>query len=86
MMALLALLGVLMVSTLRYSSFKNAGSGRQSIYVLLLIAALGMAVWLYSRYALLILSGVYVGHGLIWYFIGAVRPRRHEPQVESVEG
>jgi CDP-diacylglycerol--serine O-phosphatidyltransferase len=74
-MTLIAVLGILMVSTLRYTSFKNAGTGRRSFYVILLIAAIGMSIWLYSRYALLILSGVYVSHGVIWYLISVVRPR-----------
>src|SRR6478735_6188221 len=39
MMTLIAVLGVLMVSTLRYTSFKNVGTGRRSFYLILLIAA-----------------------------------------------
>jgi hypothetical protein len=48
-----------------------------------LIAAIGMSVWLYSRYVLLILSGAYVGHGIIWYLISLMRPRSKET-VETV--
>jgi CDP-diacylglycerol--serine O-phosphatidyltransferase len=76
MMTLIAALGLLMVSTIKYSSFKKAGTGRRSFYIILLIAAFGMSVWLYSRYALLGISVVYVSHGLIWYLISALRPRR----------
>jgi CDP-diacylglycerol--serine O-phosphatidyltransferase len=75
-MTLIAVLGLLMVSTLKYTSFKNVGTGRRSFYVILLIAALGMTIYLYSRYALLILSATYVAHGVIWYIITAIRPRR----------
>jgi len=75
MMTLIALLGILMVSTIRYTSFKNAGTGRRSFYVILLIAALGMSIWLYSRYALLIVSGTYVAHGVIWYLATLLRSR-----------
>jgi len=75
MMTLIALLGILMVSTIKYSSFKNAGTGRRSFYLILLIAAVGMSVWLYSRYALLALSVGYVSHGVIWYLISILRPR-----------
>jgi CDP-diacylglycerol--serine O-phosphatidyltransferase len=75
MMTLIALLGVLMVSTLKYTSFKNAGSGRRNLHIILIIAAVGMSVWLYSRYALLILSTIYVSHGVVWYLISILRPR-----------
>jgi CDP-diacylglycerol--serine O-phosphatidyltransferase len=67
MLLLIAILGLLMVSTLRYSSFKSAGSDRKSIYLILFVAAIFMAIWLYSKYVLLSLAIVYVGHGIIWY-------------------
>ena len=76
-MTLIALLGVLMVSTIKYTSFKNVGTGRRSFYVILVIAAIGMSVWLYSRYALLVLSIGYVSHGVVWYLISILRPRPH---------
>jgi CDP-diacylglycerol--serine O-phosphatidyltransferase len=85
MMVLVALLGILMVSTLRYTSFKNVGTGRQSVYFVLLIAAIGMSIWLYSQYALLILSGGYVAHGIAWYLISLTRSRSKTP-VEAVRG
>ncbi len=72
-MILMAILGFLMVSTLRYSSFKSAGTGRSSIYLIIGLAAFGMGVWLYSRYVLLVISLIYVSHGLIWFLIGLVR-------------
>jgi phosphatidylserine synthase len=75
MMMLIALLGILMVSTLRYTSFKNVGTGRRSFYVILLIAAIGMSIWLYSRHVLLALSVGYVSHGVVWYLITLLRPR-----------
>lgn len=74
-MILLGVLGVLMVSTLRYSSMKTVGTGRRNLYLVLVIAAIGMLMWLYSRYVLLILSGVYVAHGIFWYLLTALRPR-----------
>ena len=74
-MTLIAILGILMVSTIKYSSFKNAGTGRRSFYLILLIAAVGMSIWLYSRYALLVLSLGYVSHGVIWYIVSILRPR-----------
>lgn len=78
MMVLVAVLGVLMVSTLRYTSFKTAGFGRKNLYLLLVIAGGGMLIYLYSRYVLLILSGLYVAHGIIWYVLSMFR-RQPEP-------
>ncbi len=76
MMILIAVLGVLMVSTIRYSSFKSVGFGKRSLYIVLLIAAFGMAMWLYSRYLLLILAAAYVSHGIIWLMLSFLRPRQ----------
>lgn len=73
-MTLIALLGLLMVSTIRYTSFKNLGTGRRNFHVVLIVAAAGMSIWLYSRYALLILSTGYVAHGVIWYLVSILRP------------
>ena len=83
MIILLGVLGVLMVSTLRYTSFKTVGAGRTNIYIILLIVALGMLMWTYSEYVLLILSGLYVSHGIIWYVLSVLSPRRKEKAVES---
>lgn len=83
LMILLAVLGLLMVSTIRYTSFKTAGTGRRSIYYILLIGAIAMLLWLYSQYMLLIFSVVYVSHGIIWYLLGLLSPKRKQAQVES---
>lgn len=85
MMVLIAILGVLMVSTVRYTSFKTFGTGRRNLYIFLLIAAIGMAIWLYSRYVLLLLSGVYVSHGVIWYILSLLKPG-HAVQTSEAEG
>lgn len=74
MMTLIAVLGILMVSTLKYTSFKNLGMGRRNFHIILLIAAIGMSIWLYSRYALLIMAIAYVSHGIIWYLVSIIRP------------
>jgi len=74
LMALVACLSVLMVSTLRYSSFKQVGTGRGSTrLVILMVAAVGMLIWLYSRYVLLILVAVYVLLGLLFRLGGIFR-------------
>jgi len=75
-MVLIAVLGLLMVSTLRYTSFKTVGTRRNNLYLFLIVAAIGMLMWLYSRYVLLILSTAYVSHGVIWYLVSLLRPHR----------
>ncbi len=85
-MILMAILGFLMVSTLRYSSFKSAGTGRSSIYLIIGLAAFGMSVWLYSRYVLLILSLIYVTHGIIWYLFSLLRPAKPIENTQPQEG
>jgi CDP-diacylglycerol--serine O-phosphatidyltransferase len=85
MIVLIGVLGLLMVSTVRYSSFKTAGAGRRSIYYILLIGAIGMLIWLYSQYIILILGVLYVSHGPIKYIFGLFSPRRKEIPVETNE-
>ncbi len=85
MVILAAVLGLLMVSTIRYTSFKTIGTGRRSIYLMLVIAALGMLMWLYSRYMLLGTATAYVAHGIIWYLLGFLTTRRVESRESRVE-
>jgi CDP-diacylglycerol--serine O-phosphatidyltransferase len=78
LMGLVALLGALMVSTLRYSSFKSAGTTRRSTrMMILIIGAIGMLIWLYSRYVLLAIVTAYVLHGIL-FRIGSFF--RHRPE------
>ena len=66
MMALVGFLGALMVSTLRYSSFKTVGTRTRSARLaILLVAAVGMLIYLFSEYVLLILVSLYVLHGML---------------------
>lgn len=66
LLALVGGLGALMVSNLRYTSFKSAGTHRRSTRIMiLLVGAIGMLIWLYSRYVLLGLVTVYVLHGIL---------------------
>lgn len=83
LMGLVALLGALMVSSLRYSSFKSAGTTRRSTrMMILLIGALGMLIWLYSRYVLLAIVLAYVLHGIL-FRIGAIFRRRPDKTVPA---
>lgn len=67
LLGLVAVLSVLMVSTLRYTSMKTAGKSRQGFFLVLLIAAMAMFVWFYSKYALLTIAAIYVAHGMVWW-------------------
>jgi len=69
LMGLVAVLSVLMVSTIRYTSAKSSSSGRPAFLLVIAIAAVGMAIWLFSEYVLLALAAVYVSHGVIWWLI-----------------
>ncbi|HWS88525.1 MAG TPA: phosphatidylcholine/phosphatidylserine synthase [Pyrinomonadaceae bacterium] len=79
LMGAVAVLGALMVSTIRYSSFKTLGAGkRNTIMVMPVIAAVGMLVWLYSRYVLLTIVLVYVLHGIVFRIFALFRSRPAE--------
>jgi CDP-diacylglycerol--serine O-phosphatidyltransferase len=81
LMGAVALLSVLMVSTVRYTSFKTVGIGRRSTRLAVLaIAAAGMLVWLYSRYVLVSLVGGYIIYGLLTRLVGLFRHRSGTPQ------
>ncbi|HYP00978.1 MAG TPA: phosphatidylcholine/phosphatidylserine synthase [Pyrinomonadaceae bacterium] len=76
LMGAIALLSVLMVSTVRYTSFKTVGVGRRSTRLAVLaIAAVGMLVWLYSRYVLVLMVGSYIIYGLLVRLAGLFRHR-----------
>lgn len=68
----MGLLGLLMVSTIRYTSFKSLGTGRNNVRLILLIAAISMLVWLYSKYVLLIMVFIYVIHGILFKVVGGL--------------
>jgi len=79
LMGLVAVLAALMVSTIRYSSFKTLGAGKRStLKVMPLIAAVGMLVWLFSRYVLLAIVPTYVLHGLLFRFAALFHSRPAE--------
>ena len=78
LMGLVAFLGTLMVSTLRYSSFKSVGTHKRSTRLMILIIGMvGMLIWLYSRYVLLAIVTAYVLQGIV-FRIGALFRRRPE--------
>ena len=83
LMVLVGLLGVLMVSTLRFSSFKTVGTRSRSMRTIILAVAIGMLIFLYSRYVLLAIVLLYILNGLVARVLGIFR-RRVEP-VEPAE-
>ena len=75
LMALVGLLSLLMVSTLRFSSFKTVGMRSRGMRTIILAVAVGMLIFLYSRYVLLIIVTGYILHGLLSRVLGMFRRR-----------
>jgi CDP-diacylglycerol---serine O-phosphatidyltransferase len=75
LMLLVGILSILMVSTLRFSSFKTVGTKRRSMRTSMLVVAIGMLIFLYSRYVLLGLVSLYILHGLASRVVGMFRKR-----------
>jgi CDP-diacylglycerol--serine O-phosphatidyltransferase len=75
LMALVGVLGVMMVSTLRFSSFKTVGTRSRSMRTIILAVAVGMLIFLYSRYVLLALVALYILNGLLARVFGMFRRR-----------
>ncbi len=75
LMALVGLLSLLMVSTLRFSSFKTVGTRRRGMRTIILAVAVGTLIFLFSRYVLLAIVVGYIVHGLLSRLIGVFRRR-----------
>jgi CDP-diacylglycerol--serine O-phosphatidyltransferase len=82
LMSLMACLSILMVSTLRYPSFKTVGTRRRSMRLVLLILASGMLIWLYSRYVLLAIVTSYILYGLLLRLVSFFRWLSGLPKVQ----
>ena len=65
LMLLVGLLSLMMVSTLRFSSFKTVGTGSRSMRTIMIVLAIGGLIVLYSQYVLLGLCLAYIFHGLV---------------------
>lgn len=64
LLGIMATLAVLMVSTFRYTSFKNIGPKSNKPFITLpLLTLLIAGIWFYSQPVLLALSVIYVSHG-----------------------
>ena len=75
LMTLVGLLSVLMVSTLRFPSFKTVGTRSRSMRTIILAVAIGMLIFIYSRYVLLAIVIGYILHGLLSRVLGMFRRR-----------
>jgi len=77
LLALVASLALLMVSTLRYTSFKNVGpSSNRPFIILPLLSLLVAGIWFYSKWVLLAIVMLYVLHGpvlKIWNLLNRLR-------------
>jgi CDP-diacylglycerol--serine O-phosphatidyltransferase len=75
----MAVLAVLMVSRVRYTSFKNVGPKSNKPFIFLpLLSLLVAGIWFYSQWSLLIIASAYVSHGpllKIWGLLGRFRPQ-----------
>lgn len=65
LMVLVGVLSLMMVSTLRFSSFKTVGTNTRSMRPIILALALLVLVFLYSKYVLLAIVVMYILHGLL---------------------
>lgn len=83
MMVLVGFLSVLMVSTLKFSSFKSVGTERRNARLVIAMIALAGLIYMYSQWVLLLLVVGYVVHGLLSRGITTLTRRSSEKQ--SVE-
>ena len=65
MIILMGVLSVLMVSTMRFSSFKTVGTKVRSMRTIILGVGVGVLILLYSRYVLLTIVIAYILYGLL---------------------
>jgi CDP-diacylglycerol--serine O-phosphatidyltransferase len=72
LMTLVGFLSAMMVSTLRFSSFKTVGTRTRSMRTIILVLAVGMLIFLYSQYVLLIIAIAYILHGLGSRLVGMI--------------
>ncbi len=83
-MVLVAFLSLLMVSTIRFTSFKSVGAGRKlSPRIIIIVIALAGLIYLYSQWVLLSLVVAYVVHGLLSRGLTPLF-RRSDPQSGEV--
>lgn len=75
MIILMGVLSILMVSTLRFPSFKAVGTKSRSMRTIILAVGVGVLIFLFSRYVLLAIVISYVLYGLLSRMAGLFRRR-----------
>lgn len=88
LMLLVGLLSLMMVSTLRFSSFKTVGTGSRSMRTIIIVLAIGGLIVLYSQYVLLGLVLAYIFYGLLSRVFGMFfrRGDSAESKMETLPG
>lgn len=85
-LVVLGVLAFLMVSTIRYPSFKDLDLRNRKPFVSVIgIGVLIAAIYYYSEYVLLVLAAVYAFSGLVSKLSGLMRSRRSVPEKTSHE-
>jgi len=80
-MLVVGLLSLMMVSTLRFSSFKTVGTSTRNMRPIILALAVLVLVFLYSRYVLLAIVVMYILYGLLSRVVGVFR-RSESPETK----
>jgi len=84
LMVLVGLLSLMMVSTLRFSSFKTVGTRVRSMRTIILVLSVAMLIFLYSQYVLLAIVVTYILYGLVSR-VASVFWRRNESAEAKIE-
>ncbi len=84
MLVLIVFLSLLMVSTLRFTSFKSVGTGRRNARLVIAMITLAGLIYLYSRWVLLLLIVAYVVHGLLSRVLAALSRRSPDKQSQEM--
>lgn len=83
-LVLVVALAALMVSTLKYASFKDVGATPHKPFIIFpLIALLIAAIWFYSQSAFLIISLVYISHGIALKLWAVTSKRKRDNKTQS---
>ena len=82
LMVLVGLLSLMMVSTLRSSSFKTVGTRVRSMRTIIFALSVGMLIFLYSQYVLLAIVISYILYGLLSGVASLFWRRSESPEAE----
>jgi len=82
LMVLVGLLSLMMVSTLRFSSFKTVGTRVRSMRTIIFALSVGMLIFLYSQYVLLAIVISYILYGLLSRVASLFWRRGESPEAE----